>query len=290
MSFYPRAAIAVLALLALATIPPSPANSAAHDGGNLPTGTILITGANRGIGLAFAGEYARRGWQVIATCRNPGKAERLQGLASQYPRLSIEALDVTDAGEIAELAGRLRGQPIDVLLNNAAYLGEVEPQQFGQLDYDAFARAVDVNLLGPLRVSEAFVEQVAASRQKKIVILGTAASSHGLLGPGLQLYAYRASKAGLHMAADRMAIDLAPRGIIVALVNPGLVDTKGVLDLKPGEPVPDVSKPLMPLIESGAMEMLRPAESAAALANIIAALTPNDAGRFIDVDGQEIPW
>ncbi len=253
-------------------------------------GTVLITGSNRGIGLAFAGEYAERGWRVIATCRTPARAAALNKLASEYPLLTVEALDITDAGQIVELDKRYADVAIDVLINNAAYLGATEPQQFGSLDYKLFADIVDVNLLGPLRVSEAFLDQVLASQQKKIIILGSAASSNGLLGPGMQLYAYRSSKAGLHLAAHRMAMDLAPRGIIVALINPGLVDTKGLLDLKPGDPVPEVFKPLLPLIESGDLELSRPAESAAAMATIIDGLGSEDAGKFIDVDGQILPW
>lgn len=179
---------------------------------------------------------------------------------------------------------------IDVLINNAAYLGDAEPQQFGQLDYELFNDIVNVNLIGPLRVTEALLDNVAASRQRKIIFLGSAAGSNGMLGPGLRLYAYRSSKAGLHFAAHELAMDLAPRDITVGLLNPGIVDTKGVLDLKPGDPVPKVFQPLMPLIESGELQLIRPAESVTGMAKLIDDLDAESAGRFWNVDGQELPW
>ncbi len=279
----------VLVLLSLVSAFPTLASSE-------PTspGTVLITGSNRGIGLAFAEFYAQHGWQVIATTRSPEHADELQALAKQYANLSIEELDISDPAEVAAVAKRHAGQPIDVLLNNAAYLGDTGPQKFGQLDYELFAKLVDINLVGPLRLTEALVENVAASRQRKVIIMGSAAGSNGMLGRrgtrGNQLYAYRSSKAGLHLAAHMLAIDLAPRGIIVGLLNPGMVDTKGLLDLKPGDPVPEVFVPLLSQIESGALKLARPADAVAKVAKLIDSLDAEKAGRFWDVDGQELPW
>jgi NAD(P)-dependent dehydrogenase (short-subunit alcohol dehydrogenase family) len=252
--------------------------------------TVLITGSNRGIGLAFARYYAGLGWRVIATCRAPDHATTLQSLAAEHDNLSIAPLDITNAEQVTALAERIAGDPIDLLINNAAALGDPEPQEFGQLDYRSFEKIIAVNLIGPLRVSEALLDNVASSRQRKIIFLGSAAGSNGLLGRGLPLYAYRSSKAALHLAVHQLAIDLAPVGITVGLLNPGIVDTKGVLDLKPGDPVPEVFKPLLPLIESGELELIRPAESVAAMAALIETLGPDRAGRFWNVDGQELPW
>ena len=278
--------LATLLLLTALVDPTAWAGSHAAE----PPGTVLITGSNRGIGLAFAGEYADRGWRVIATCRTPDRATELNELAAANPLFSVEELDVTSADEIAALAERYKDQPIDLLINNAAALGDIDAQRFGGLDYELFSTIVDVNLLGPLRVSEAFLDNVLAGSQKKIIILGSAAGTHALLAPGEQLLAYRSSKAGLHLAAHRMAQDLAPRDIIVTIINPGSVDTKGVLDLKPGDPVPDVFKPLIPLIESGELDLMRPAQSAAAMAIWIDRLGPEDSGRFINFDGSEMAW
>lgn len=284
------ASIRLLLWLAVALGTPASALGAAHAAEPSAPATVLINGSNRGIGLAFADHYARLGWRVIATCRSPERAADLQALAEQHDNLTIAQLDITSADEIRALAERLGDQPIDVLINNAAYLGDAEPQKFGQLDYPLFNDIVNVNLIGPLRVTEALLDNVASSGQRKIIFLGSAAGSNGMLGPGLRLYAYRSSKAGLHFAAHELAMDLAPRGITVGLLNPGIVDTKGVLDLKPGDPVPKVFQPLMPLIESGELKLIRPAESVAGMATLIAELGPESAGRFWNVDGQELPW
>jgi NAD(P)-dependent dehydrogenase (short-subunit alcohol dehydrogenase family) len=280
----------LLFALLLAGCLPAGALAAAPAAAAATPPTVLITGSNRGIGLAFASYYAEQGWRVIATCRSPERAKALATLAAAHDRLEIVELDITDAGELEALDRRLDGRPVDLLINNAAMLGETEPQEFGRLDYALFEQMLRVNLVGPLRVTEAFVDNVAASQRRQIVFLGSAAGSNGLLGPGLELYAYRSSKAGLHFAAHQLARTLAPRGITVGLLNPGIVDTKGVLDLKPGDPVPAVFQPLLPLIESGELQLIRPAESVAAMAELIDGLGPDTAGRFWNVDGQELPW
>ena len=120
--------------------------------------------------------------------------------------------------------------------------------------------------------------------------MGSAAGSNGLLGPVANLYAYRSSKAAVHLAMHNLALDLAPRGITVGLLNPGLVDTRGILDLKPGDPVPEVFKPLLPLIESGELQLIRPAVSVAAMIRLIEELSPAQAGQFINYDGATLPW
>jgi len=252
--------------------------------------TVLITGANRGIGLEFARQYAERGWSVIATCRNPGRAAELNAIAARHENVTVERMDVIDYAGVDALAAKYRGTPIDVLLNNAALLGDPGEQSLGQLDYDKYERILAVNIIGPMKVIEAFVANVEISTQKKIVTLGSAAGSNGLLGPGLRLYAYRSSKAGLHMAMNALAMDLADRGIIVGLINPGLVDTRGVLDLKPGEPAPEIFRPLMPLVRSGQIELIRPAESVAAMIGLIDELMPGQSGAFINYDGATLPW
>jgi len=252
--------------------------------------TVLITGSNRGIGLEFARQYAALDWRVIATCRNPDKAAELSELLRQHPNIIIEPLDLTDHGAIDALAEKYRDIPIDVLLNNAAHLGDPKGQVFGELDYEQYEDILAVNVIGPLKVSEAFLDNVKASRQKKIIALGSAAGSNGLLGPGPNLYAYRSSKAALHLAMHNLALNLQASGIIVGLINPGLVDTRGILDRKPGDPVPDVFKPLLPLIESGEMQLMRPAESVDAMIGLISNLSAEDAGQFLNYDGTVLPW
>jgi NAD(P)-dependent dehydrogenase (short-subunit alcohol dehydrogenase family) len=252
--------------------------------------TVLITGANRGIGLEFARQYAARGWQVIATTRRPGEASELKSLAAAHPGFVVEQLDITSAGDVAALAARYRGRPIDLLINNAALLEKPDSQLLGRLDYGLFERSFAVNATGPMRVTEAFLDNVAASSQKKIITLGSAAASHGLLSPPVNYYPYRASKAALNLLMHNLALDLAPRGIRVGLVNPGLVDTRGVMQLKPGDPPPEEFAALMPLIRAGKIKLITPAESVTAMIRLIDGLTPEQSGVFLNYDGKTLPW
>ena len=272
----------VLALLAAVPL------RAADAVGTAPT--VLITGSNRGIGLEFARQYATRGWTVIATTRRPDEAAELKALAAGRTNVIIERLDITSDAEVAALAARYRGKPIDVLINNAALLEKPASQMLGHLDYGLFARSFDVNATGPMRVSEAFLDNVAASTQKKIVTLGSAAGSHGLLGTPVNYYAYRASKAALNLLMHNLALDVAPRGIVVGLVNPGLVDTRGVMQLKPGEPPPEEFAALMPLIRAGKITLITPAESVTTMLRLIDGLTPAQSGVFLNYDAKTLPW
>jgi NAD(P)-dependent dehydrogenase (short-subunit alcohol dehydrogenase family) len=253
--------------------------------------TVLITGSSRGIGLEFARQYAARGWRVIATCRNPPAARELQQIAAANPNVVVERMDITDGAEVAKLAAKYRGRPIDVLVNNAAHLGPRAQQEFGRLEWQLFDEAFDTNAVGPMRVTQAFVDNVATSRLKRIVTLSSAAGSiTALTAAPVQFHQYRASKAALNMLMHGVALDVAPRGIVVGLVNPGLVDTRGVLQLKPGDPVPDEFVPVMPLVRSGVLTLITPAESVSAMIRLIDGLTPEQSGRFLNYDGQPLPW
>ncbi len=253
-------------------------------------GTVLITGSSRGIGLEFARQYAGLGWRVIATCRNPPGARELQAIAAANSRVSVERMDITDAGTIAAVAAKYRGEPIDILINNAAHLGPRDRQQFGRLDWALFEESFAVNAIGPMRVTEAFIDNVAASRGKRIVTLSSVAGSVGLLTPPANLYQYRSSKAALNLLMRNLALELAPRGILVGLYNPGLVDTRGILALEPGEAPPDEFAPLMPLIRSGELKLIRPEESVGAMIALTAGLTPERSGVFLNYDGSTMPW
>jgi NAD(P)-dependent dehydrogenase (short-subunit alcohol dehydrogenase family) len=252
--------------------------------------TVLITGSNRGIGLEFARQYAARGWQVIATTRRPAEAGDLRALAGQYPNLVIEQLDITSDTDVAALAARYRGKPIDVLINNAALLEKPGSQVLGRLDFGLFARSFDVNATGPMRVTQAFLANVEAGAQKKIVSLSSAAGSHGLLAPPANYYAYRASKAALNLLMHNLAVDLAPRNIVVGIVNPGLVDTRGVMQLKPGDEPPEEFAALMPLIRAGKITLITPTESVRAMLKLIDGLSAAHSGVFLNYDGQPLPW
>ncbi|GMW06099.1 MAG: hypothetical protein AMXMBFR8_08960 [Nevskiales bacterium] len=268
--------LVALVLLGLALMPaPSFAGSGSVADPGSPT--VLLTGSNRGIGLALAREYAGRGWNVIATCRTPAKAAELNALAKSNPKVLVEELDVTDVADMRRLAGKYRGTPIDVLFNNAAILGDRSDvgnkmQQFGNLDEELFVQVMRTNVFGPLKLSELFVEHVAASDQRKIIGMTSGLGSLALMGRMSRFYFYQMSKAALNMGMRALRNDLQPRGVIVALLAPGMVGT----DL---------------LAESGYTgKSLTPAESAASLYQLVAALTIEDQGIPINVDGKPIPW
>jgi len=253
--------------------------------------TVLITGSNRGIGLEFARQYAERGWRVIATCRSPGRATELKAIADAHPNVAIESLDIADADSIASLTDKLADVSIDVLLNNAALLGDPDLQQFPQLDFALFERILRVNTLGTTQVTAAFLPQVRRSEQKKVVILGSAAGSIGQVSAAPNSYLpYRASKAGLHLIAKNLGLHLASEGIRVMLINPGVVDTRGVLDLGPDDPVPKEFRDIMPLVRQGIIPLQRPEDAVADMLERIDALSDADVARFLNADGQELPW
>src|SRR5215470_14536832 len=147
--------------------------------------TVLITGANQGIGLEFAKQYAARGWTVIATHRRTTTPEELATLAAKYPKVRIERMDVTDALQIEALGAKLKGVPIDILLSNAGLVrtdpldkpGGNTNQIFGSLDFKLLDDFIHTNVTGPLQISQTFMANVKASRQKKIIAISSAAGS-----------------------------------------------------------------------------------------------------------------
>ena len=129
---------------------------------------LLITGANRGIGLEFTRQYAEAGWRVFACCRSLDKSSALKQLALQHTgSLSMHALDVADFDQIDRLATELAGQEIDLLLNNAGIYLDAHDHGFGNTDYAAWMRTFRVNSMAPLRMAETFADQIARSQQKK---------------------------------------------------------------------------------------------------------------------------
>lgn len=231
--------------------------------------TVLITGSNRGIGLELARQYAAKNWNVIATCRHPETAKALKAIASAYADVEIEKLDVTDHAAIDALSEKYKDMPIDLLINNAGITGGRENQQFGHLHYDAFFKVMDVNVVGPLKMAEAFIDQVAASDQKKIVNI---TSSEGSLSTihGARNYFYRPSKAALNMVMLNLSREVAPRGVIIGLINPGPVAT----DMMKGVNMP----------------LLTPQESVSGVITVIDSLTPEKSGKFLQYDGKELTW
>lgn len=187
---------------------------------------ILITGANRGLGIEFVKQYAERGWDVIATCRDLAAAPELAALAAAQPRVRLAQLDVGKSEEIKALAVRLAQQPIDVLLNNAGWLGDIRKQAFDELDYATFEEVLRVNTYAPLAMARAFLPQVLAGEQKKIVVITSGLSSLANTSRFGNLYFYRISKAGVNMAMRTLQAELRGRGVKVGILAPGMVDTR----------------------------------------------------------------
>ena len=238
--------------------------------------TVLITGSNRGIGFALVKNYAVNGWNVIATCRSPDKAEDLNQLSKLYSSISIEEMDVTDISEIQYLAKKYKNQPIDILINNAGILGNIENQSFGNLDPDLFEKVMAVNALGPLKVAEAFADSVALSEQKKIVSMTSGLGSMQITLNSEAFYYYRMSKAALNMGVLAMNVSLKPKGVISALIAPGMVETQLLRDS--GYPRVGITTD----------------ESAAGLVKVINEISnetiKKNRGKSTNYNGMVIPW
>jgi NAD(P)-dependent dehydrogenase (short-subunit alcohol dehydrogenase family) len=228
--------------------------------------TILVTGSNRGIGLELVHQYASAGWEVHACCRDPERATELQALAAENPEIHLHQLDVTDRGRITSLARELEGKPIDLLFNNAGVYGQNDAL-FGNTDENLWLRAMRINVIGPMKMMEAFVGHVAGSQHKLIACLSSKMGSMADNGSGGS-YVYRSSKAALNAVLKSAAIDLQPRGIRVAILHPGWVKTAM------GGPHAEISA----------------TESVNAMRAILTRMKPEDTGTFYDIDGRIIPW
>ena len=193
--------------------------------------SILISGANRGLGLGLLKLYVDDGWRVYGCCRNPDSATELNAIADvSNGALSLHRADVEDDGSIEALKTDLNGHPLDLLLIVAGYYGKAimtEPggmQQFGTSDYDDWAKILRINVMGPMKMAEALVDNVEASEKKQLVTLSSAIGSIGGNTIG-HMYAYRSSKAGVNAVMKSMSIDLKDRGITVVSLHPGWVRT-----------------------------------------------------------------
>jgi NAD(P)-dependent dehydrogenase (short-subunit alcohol dehydrogenase family) len=270
-----RSALAPIAALMLAGTLSIPLGAAAD--------TVLITGANSGLGLEFVKQYAAKGWTVIATHRRDGVPETLAPVVAEYPAVRVERMDVASIEEVQALAEKLAAVPIDVLINNAgiysdraacaddACRGEDATQSFGRLDYELFDTIMAVNVRGPLLVSEAFIEHVRSSRQKKIVSISSTNGSITFTLGGSGAIAYRASKAALNRAMQLVAVHEKNAGVTVLLLHPGAVLTERQAHLTfPG--------------------MIEMQPSVAGMIEQIEKATPADTGRFIQYDGATAPW
>jgi len=218
-------------------------------------GTVVITGSNKGIGLALCRELKFRGHQVVATCRR-ASAELLQ--------LGVEVaadIDVTDSAAADRLHTHIGARPVDLLINNA---GITARESFAALDFNTIRDQFEVNSLGPIRVTKALVGNLRAG--SKVVILGSRAGSLASIDSGGR-YAYRMSKAAVNMAGVILAHDLRPREIAVLLLYPGYVAT-----------------------EMMNFEGIAPTASAVQILDRIDRLGMQQSGMFYHVNGERLSW
>lgn len=229
--------------------------------------TIFIIGANRGLGLELARQYAESGWQVLASCRNESEAQELKELQETYPSfLEIFELDVVKKETLQACVERLTGRTVDVLFYNAGvFLGK--GQRIGAIDYEEWARIMEVNLFGAMATVEAFLPFVTASGKKKIAFMTSLMGSitDNVTGGS---YLYRTSKAALNMLVKNLAIELRSQGVTVLAFHPGWVKT-------------DIGGDNAPLTVEESVEGVR---------MVLNRLKESHTGRFFDYAGVEIPW
>ena len=242
-------------------------DSAARAGAD--RGRVFVTGTSRGIGLELVRQYAQAGYDVVATCRHPRMSKELMELADAPPRadagtITVRRLDISSEADLEAVASELDGAPIDVLIGNAAAFGGTR-SHFPDLDWAAWQRALETNVLGSIRVAVQFWRNVAASTERKIVFMSSRAGLPREATPG-RSYIYGSSKAALNSAARCLALDLAPEGLVTVLVNPGHVRT-GI---------------------GGAGAPMTTAESVTRVREVIANLTAADNGKFLHYDGTEL--
>jgi NAD(P)-dependent dehydrogenase (short-subunit alcohol dehydrogenase family) len=220
--------------------------------------SVLVTGANRGLGLEFARQYAADGWKVVACCRKPDEAAALNKVDGD---VRIEMLDVRNGKQIANLVRRLKGQAIDILINNAGIYGPISGS-----DTDAWLDVMRVNVIAPFRLAEALADHVARSERKLIVnissVMGSIAEN---TGGGSTIY--RSSKAALNIVTRNLAIELRGKGVTVVVLSPGWVRT----DMGKGAP-------------------LEAFKSIGSMRKVLAKLGVKDSGKFFNYAGKLMRW
>ena len=233
--------------------------------------SVLITGANRGIGLELATQYAQAGWSVIACCRDPDSAQDLKQLSSDSSIL-IEQLDVCDLQSIEALSNRLAGKPIDLLINNAGMFGPKikadsdARQSFGSMSYDIWRQVIQTNLFGPFRLLEGLVENIRSSQLKKVANISSSVAS--ITDADAGIYAYRSSKVGLNIVMRGLAHELKDSGVAVGIYCPGWVKTR----------------------MGGPQATVEIADAVLGLRQRFDELSLENSGCFLRYNGETIPW
>ena len=245
--------------------------------------TVLVTGSNRGIGYEFAKQYAEKGHTVIATARNPDGAKELKALAAKHKNITIEKLDIVSESDLKALTAKYKGKPIDILINNAAIVGDIAGQTLGTYTRRDFDEVMGVNLWGAIAVTQGFLDNVAASKEKKVVVLS---SGIVIMRPGpaqaafrdektgyFNLTWYRSAKIALNFTFKGIAEDLKSKGVLIGVIAPGAVNTemaRGVFD------------------EAALKNFVPASTSAAGIIKVIDGLNAENSGKAFDWDGKAL--
>jgi NAD(P)-dependent dehydrogenase (short-subunit alcohol dehydrogenase family) len=228
--------------------------------------SVLITGTNRGIGLEFVKKLLARGDQVIATCRDVAAAKSLQALQAGGANLQIVALDVSSSASMAALAEQLKGQAIDVLINNAGVYGPRD-SQFGKLDAEAWSAVMEVNAIAPILLTQYLMANLQQGKARKLIYISSKMGSIDDNSGGGS-YIYRSSKSALNSAVKSLSVDLAADGFSVAVLHPGWVQT----DM------------------GGPSALINTDTSVSGMLGVIDNLDQASTGSFFNYDGAIIPW
>jgi len=228
--------------------------------------TVLVTGANRGIGLGFVKYYLDRGDRVIGTYRDTQSSTELIQMTKDYDRLESLALDVSSEGSLVDFRNQLGNRPIDIFINNAGVYGP-RNSTFDNVDEKNWVPVLQVNAIAPLILTQLIIENLRQSSVKKLVYI---TSKMGSIddNKGGGSYVYRSSKAALNAVVKSISVDLADEGMRVALLHPGWVRTdmggpNGLIDTK---------------------------TSVTGMTKVIDGLEQTSSGGFYNYDGAEIPW
>jgi len=229
-------------------------------------GTVLITGSRKGVGYEFAKKYAEEGWHVIACYRNSQKINGLFKLRQIFPNITLYKMDVTNERQIKSTAKQLEKQPIDIIINAASIMRELDAP-FGKTNSKNMMDLFVTNAIAPLKVTEAFMPNLKMGNRKLVVMvsckMGSLEDNHSGRG-----YAYRMSKAALNMAAKSMSIDLKKYDVATLLITPGAVRTK----------------------KSSPKRWMSPAESAMKMCEVIKGFDVANSGLLHDYRGNIVPY
>tara|TARA_B100001765_G_scaffold201338_1_gene154594 strand:- start:3 stop:713 length:711 start_codon:yes stop_codon:yes gene_type:complete len=234
--------------------------------------TVLVTGANRGLGYEHVKQYAQKGWKVIACARNPKKATELDNLKDKYDdNFIIEQLEVIDHPRIEELAEKYSNTSIDILINNAGTTGPLgvpgamDYQKIDSMDYEIWRDILEVNLISPFKVATAFHDHIAQSEKKLLIMMSSDLGSieQNTFGG---FYSYRASKAALNIISKGMSVDW--QDLTVIALAPGWCKT----------------------YLGGEEAEIHPDESVENQQAMFEKIITSNSGMFLDRFGKEVPW